>query len=688
MKRNKKYQLQLAMSACLLISAGTAIAADDSEAPDTSNWACKFCVVPYGWSGTLDFGFLYANDPTPKFADYRGIDKDGFNADFDGKGGYLGERGHYFNFYTDNLAYDSRIVKVDGGKQGTYDLYANYQEIPRYLGHGTVTPYDGVGTDVLTIPAGASLAPALLESKRTISGAGFAFTGLRNFRADVDYQRQERDGTKTFSGGLFFTNAGLFPAPLKYKTDRFDAGIEYNGKMFQVRAEFTGSEFKNSYNSVTWDNPIPIGFGDEVSRSALEPDNEYQLFSLVGAIRFTDWLRFSGKVSSGEAKQNDPFLPYSISPDYSDRPLPRESLEGKLETSMYNIAGRLHFRLSRGLDLTASYKASERDNKTPVDVYEPVMFEVYPQGPRSNRPYSYERSLGRVELRYRPTHNLRFNAGIWSEEVERTYQEVKTTDEDAWFAEAQWSPWVLMDVRLKLDKGEREASISEQQGNYDRAENPLMRKFNMANRDRDRYTVEVDLMPTERMGINFSLYSTEDDYTESVVGLTAGEETAVSIDFNYLFSNGMNVYAFFTDETIKSEMSGADGDGATPWNSNTEDDIVSWGTGLTGEFNDKARYGLDYISSESEGDITTAAGNMPVPFPVLTTKLTNIRLYVDFDLSDRWGLGVEAYKERYKTADWMVDGVGPYSIPGVLTMGEESPDYSTSVIRVLATYRL
>jgi MtrB/PioB family decaheme-associated outer membrane protein len=688
MKRNKKYQLQLAMSACLLMSAGTAVAADSTEAPDTSNWVCKFCVVPYGWSGTLDFGFLYASDPTPKFADYRGIDEDGFNADFDGKGGYLGEQGHYFNFYTDNLAYDSRIVKVDGGKQGTYDLYANYQEIPRYLGHGTVTPYDGVGTDVLVIPAGASMAPALLESKRTISGAGFAFTGFGNFRADVDYQRQERDGTKTFGGGLFFTNAALFPAPVKYKTDRFDAGIEYNGKMFQVRAEFTGSDFNNSYNSVTWDNPIPIGFGDEVSRSALEPDNEYQLFSLVGAIRFTDWLRFSGKVSSGEAKQNDPFLPYSINPDYSDRPLPRESLQGKLETSMYNIAGRLHFRLSKGLDLTASYKASERDNKTPVDEYEPVMFEVYPRGPRSNRPYSYERSLGKVELRYRPTNNLRFNAGFWTEEMERTYQEVKTTDEDAWFAEAQWAPWALVDVRLKLDHGEREASISEQQGNYDRAENPLMRKFNMANRDRDRYTIEVDLAPTERMGINLSLYSTKDDYSESVVGLTAGEETALSIDLNYLFSNGMNVYAFFTDETITSEMSGADGDGATPWNSNTEDDIISWGAGLTGKFNDKARYGLDYVSSMADGDITTAAGNMPVPFPVLTTELTNIRLYVDFDLSDRWGLGVEAYKERYKTADWMVDGVGPYSIPGVLTMGEESPDYNTSVVRVLATYRL
>ena len=93
MKRNKKYQLQLALSACLLMPAANAVLADEkAEAPDTSNWACKFCVVPYGWFGDLDFGVIYVDDPTPKFADYRGLIDDGASADLGGEGGYRGGR--------------------------------------------------------------------------------------------------------------------------------------------------------------------------------------------------------------------------------------------------------------------------------------------------------------------------------------------------------------------------------------------------------------------------------------------------------------------------------------------------------------------------------------------------------------------------------------------------------------------
>ena len=246
----------------------------------------------------------------------------------------------------------------------------------------------------------------------------------------------------------------------------------------------------------------------------------------------------------------------------------------------------------------------------------------------------------------------------------------------------------MVDVRVKFDESKRDASMSEQQGNYDRAENPLMRKFNMANRDRERTTFEVDLMPTARMGLSFSWYETEDSYTESIVGLTNSEETAMSIDFNYLFGEDTNLYAFYVDETIEASMAGANGVGATPWTSHTEDNIETWGLGLSGKIKEKWTYGLDYVSSDSDGKILTINGDVGTPFPVLTTSLQNIRLYAEYQLNDRWGLGLEAYNEEYKTADWLVDGIGPYSIQGVLTMGEESPDYDVNVIRIMATYRL
>ena len=51
-------------------------------------------------------------------------------------------------------------------------------------------------------------------------------------------------------------------------------------------------------------------------------------------------------------------------------------------------------------------------------------------------------------------------------------------------------------------------------------------------------------------------------------------------------------------------------------------------------------------------------------------------------------LGLDVYNEKYDTADWYVDGIGPADISGLLNLGESSPDYSVNVIRVLARFRL
>jgi hypothetical protein len=214
-----------------------------------------------------------------------------------------------------------------------------------------------------------------------------------------------------------------------------------------------------------------------------------------------------------------------------------------------------------------------------------------------------------------------------------------------------------------------------------------MRKYNMADRDRQRLTAQLDVTPMDRVGVSFSVWSTDDSYDQSVIGLNDSEEKAISFDFNYLFDSGSSIYAFFTQETIEARMAAANGDGATPWNGFTEDEILSWGFGFSGQFKEKWTWGFDYVYSDSEGDIQVIDGGSGTPFPTLTTELENIRLYVDYDVNDHWGIGLELYNESYDTSDWLVDGVDPYTIDGIFTMGEESPDYDVNVFRVLARYR-
>ena len=151
MKRNHKHTMQLAAGACLALALSGPALADDTAAPDTSAWVCKFCVVPAGWFGELDFGLIYLDDWSPKFGDYRGFDDDGLFIGAGGDVAYRGEAGYYLDLAARDLGLDSRQLDVRGGKQGGYELQLSYSEIQRYMGYGTVTPYSGVGSDRLTL---------------------------------------------------------------------------------------------------------------------------------------------------------------------------------------------------------------------------------------------------------------------------------------------------------------------------------------------------------------------------------------------------------------------------------------------------------------------------------------------------------------------------------------------------------
>jgi MtrB/PioB family decaheme-associated outer membrane protein len=689
MKHRSTHSLLAALGVCILPLLGNPVLADENAAPpDTSKWVCKLCPISGGWMGEWDLGLIYVDDPTPKFADYRGMLEHDWYLEASGDTSYRDDKGYYVDFIGRNLGLKSRDIDMRGGNQGTWEFRANYQEIPRYLGYGTVTPYSGVGTDTLTLPEtwkSQPMEPAALKSRRKTYGAGFTLQFGSAWSWQADYERQDRSGTKAFGGGVFATNGAWFPAPLDYKTDLFNTGLEYNGTRGQVRLEFISSKFDNDNLSVTWDNPFATGWGDEVSRSALEPKNKFHQISLAGAFRFSQRFRFSGKAYMGKIKQDVPFLPYSISPEYADRELPRDSLDGKLETSMYNLSGRFYLVLANRLDLTAAYKADRRDNKTPVDEYTPVMLEVWPAGPRSNRPYGYDRSQGKFELRWRPTYTTRLNGGFKRETLKRTYQEIRKSDEDSYWGEIEFTPWAWLDTRLKYEYQDRDTSVHEQQGNYDRAENPLMRKFNMADRKRNRGKVEIDLFPIENLGVNVSYYITDDDYDQSIIGLTKAKENSISLDVNYAISKAAVVFGFYTRDKIKSELSGAPATDVVPWNGFTDDKINTWGVGINGQISKKWTYGFDYISSKSDGEILVDSGAGEAPFPVLKTKLTNARVYLKYKMNDRWGLGLDAYREQYDTADWFVDGYGPLDTSGMLTMGDVSPDYDVYVIRMMAT---
>jgi len=680
---------------------GTHTPVTEAQDADPSIYSCKQCVKYTGWRGILDFGVGWVSGDSPRFGDYRGLDEQGFYAAIDGDLHFRNLQGRYFDLYADNLGYASRELDMQGGNTGQYELRFGYQEIPRYLGYGTQTPFLGVGSDSLTLPANwvkanttsgmsaleSSLAAAQLKTTRKILDAGATWNFLSNWSYRIDYQQQKKEGTRTLGAGLFYSNSTILPAPIDFTTDLFDMGLTWSTQRAQVELGFTSSKFDNGNSSLTWQNPFSSLPDLYNFRAALEPGNKAHQFSLSGAFAITPMIRLSGRAAIGRLTQNDAFLPYTINPLYSDLPLPRESLNGKLDTSTYNFAGKLFAKLSRNFSFTARGKWDERDNKTPVDIYTPVVTDLVPTAPRYNTPYSYKRQKYSADVSYRAHRVIRLSAGGRQENLDRTLQSVERTKETTWWGELKVNPTAQVQTRLQAETSNRNISDYLQIDNGLPPDNPLMRKFNMADRDRDRFMVEVDYMPTEALGINLNYFYANSKYGESPIGLQKSTDQSVTVNVNYAVGTKVNVYAFVTRDDINADILNSIGGSTPPWSGDTRDDITTVGFGLSSVINEKSSIGFDFVSANSKGNISVQTTADEPPFEPLKTDLINAKLHYDREINEHWGYKLYLEFEKYRSQDWAIDGLGVNGINSVLTMGEQSPEYNIWYARIQASYR-
>ena len=682
----------------LLSVAGQSVQAQETE---PAIYSCKACVAYTGWRGTLDFGLGYVSEESLRFGDYRGLQEKGSYAALDGDVHFKNLQGHYFDLYARDLGYDSRQLKMRGGNTGFYELRFGWQEIPKYRGYGTQTPFLGVGSDHLALPVDwvhssstggmtelqSSLAAAALKTERRTLDAGATLNFARNWSYRIDYQRQEKKGSRTLGGGLYMNNASIVPAPIDFTTDQFDMALAWSGNRAQIRLGFIGSYFDNGNDSVTWQNPFSANPKIAFFRAGLEPDNEYYQFNLSGTFALTQRIQLSGQASMGRLSQNDPFIPYTINPFYSDRPLPRTSLDGEIDTSTFNLAGKLFARVNNRLSFTARGKWDERDNNTPVDTYAPVVTDLVPVLDRQNRPYGYTREQYSADLRFKAHRNVRLSGGAGQKNVERTLQAAERTEETTYWGEIQANPFVSSQLRFKLESSSRDVSDYQQPDDGRPLDHPLMRKFNQADRDRERVVVELDLMPVGALGINLSYFQAKSDYKNSDVGLQESNDESYSINLNYAVGTKVNLYAFLTRDDIDADMLNFAGVGDIPWQAVTNDRITTFGIGLSSRINEKSSIGLDYVSSDSTGNILVQTGLQEDPFDPLKTDLSNAKIHYDREVNDHWGYKLYAEYEKYSSRDWAIDGLGADGLGSVLTMGEQSPGYSAWYLRVQASYR-
>ena len=670
--------------------------AEDAPAVDTSKWVCKYCQFEEGLVADVELGGGYVSDDSFKFGEYTGLNEEGGFVVGNATARYRNKDGRWLDLSATDLGLDSRSLSIEGGKQGGYKLWLGYKELPHFITDTAVTPF--TGTDVLTLPVGwipgattgtmpalaASLSGIELETKRRAVDFGAALTSVVHWEFAVRFRHEEKTGTLGTAGSFVFLSSQL-ALPVDYDTNQMDVSAAYTRSRLQVKLAYYGSIFNNNQDSLIWVNPyVPLAAGATYGQRALAPSNEFHQFVLSAGYELGKSTHATADIAYGRMTQDDAFLPYTSNSSLTTQPLPRSSLDGRIDTLTGNL--KITSAVTDKLRLNAGFTYDDRNNQTPQAVYDWITTDVTPGLPRRNLPYSSTHSVTKLDAGYALTRDLRIDAGCDYDEYDRDLQEVKRTEEGICWAKGTARVNDRADIMLKGTHAERTISDYTPNPEIVSPENPLMRKYNMAERKRDMAALRVDVALSERISVGLETNLSWDEYGKSVIGLQDGRSGAVAADAAWSVSEGTSANFYLGHEQIESNMANAEAlPGAPLWFANNKDTIDTAGAGIKHRASDKLDIGADYTMSRSSGAISIK--DATVGFPDLVTRLDSVKLYATYRLKEKLSLHFTYWYENYRSEDWTLDGVTPTTMSNVLAFGQGSPSYHVNVITLSARYQ-
>jgi MtrB/PioB family decaheme-associated outer membrane protein len=645
----------------------------------------------------------YVSDDAAAFGDANGYNEKGAYLNLDGKGSIAAEN-YRGRWVVEDLGLDSRRIAFSGGNQGRYDYHVDYQQLPRHRYDTTATIFRQSGPDSLALPSDwvrspvtsgfsaldSSLQGRDISSERRLFAIGGAYLPSEQLRMSVDFRHDEQDGVK-ITGGSYFTQASLLPAPFDFTTDEAEVELRYATDRGYASVRYFAAFFKNDNLALQWETPFTSAVGAEIGALAQPPDNSFQQISLAGNYHFSALATVLGfSAASGRIEQDQLLLPYTSNSLLSTGALPGERLNGEIQTS--NIALTLTSRPFDKARVRLAYRLDDRDNTTPIEQYERVITDTFVSNEvESNVPYSFRKSRLSIDGSYRLWSTVKLSAGYDRANNDRDYQEVAEQTEDTGWAQLGWRPNSNLDIRVKAGAAERDIQRYDETVAVSLGQNPLLRKYNLAYRFRQFTELTVaGSLPEKPVSMTLSALYANDDYTQSKLGLLESDDLRVAGDLNFTLAENRYFYIHGGYETIQADQMGSEQFATADWSARNTDSFVMGGAGLyLKQIGANLDLRIDYTRTQgnTEISINSLASGLSW-FPDLESTMNSLRVQLNWQQSAKLALNFGIRYESFVTEDWALQGVQADTVPVVLALGAEPYDYDVLLVGASVTYRM
>jgi len=544
-----------------------------ATAPDTAKATAKATAPDTDRAifGSFDFGYRGSSVDGDKarWERYRDL-RDGLLT----KGDFGKESDNYrLRFRVANAGYHDQQYVADYNNYGKLKVTAMWNSIPLNYAYNTLTPWKDQGGNVWTLdPAArtqvqnkvagvlgigttaanfnqASIFRGLattfpMQVRRDVMSIGMKYRLSDATGLDLAFSSTKKGGNQPYGASFAFSNANELPMTIDNRTNDVTAGLEWaKAGTGMLRVAWDGSWFRNQFQSLTWDNPLratdftngkvpplgpydPSGYsngnGPAFGRLALPPSNSLNTFSARGLYKMPGHSTLNGQLSLTRMLQNEALIPwttntmiannavYALFPNL--RTLPRSTAEAEVRgvNALLNFTTRPNEYF--GFDM--SYRFNDHQNLTPdFDAGEYVRFDAVPEETSGEMaPFNIRRNTFETGATFTVLPNSSLKLGYILDDVKRdgrTFSGVTDytfrVSMDTYGNQYMMLRGIFENTRRK-GNGFSEGALEEGGGQ------PGLRFYDEADMNRDKGTLILQVTPTEKMTLGFSLAAGKDVY--------------------------------------------------------------------------------------------------------------------------------------------------------------------------------
>lgn len=520
-----------------------------------------------------------------------------------------------------------------------------------------------------------------------------AVTPTTNWDFKADFEHIDKNGYRPM--GMAFggssNNAREINEPIDQAMSDIRLSQNYSQKNYQLGVSYAYSKFTNAFQSVTSDNPLSttdsFKLGSSRGRTALAPDNTAQTLTAFGAATLPRHTRVTGTLSFGWRDQNQAFIPATINSKDQDS-LTRAgyvfptSLNGSIHTTLANVT--LTSRPIKRVTLTGRYRYYDfRDNTPEVSV--PILVisdRTFAAGASSER-FPYSKSTADFGFSARPLVSVPINisAGLGLDRMIRdsAVRNVTRVKENTARISADYTGLAWASLHASYSHADRWGN------EYHRlttSENPEARRFDEANRTRNRMVFMATVTPIDQVSLMGTWEIGRDTFPDSPFGVQCDKSNAIGGEIDWSPISRVSIGGGYLREWYDNQFRGRYRTGSTgftlnnptwDWvatNIDTSTTVYISATGTV--IPNRLEAGGTWQRTKSSFQLQavnpltptggTAAQNLAataMSFPTATQSLEPLSIFLRYRLNADWSVAARYQTETFTNYDFRTTGLSP-----------------------------